>query len=137
VTTPATVSDTVRVLTDAVEASVRLDGPKVEQLVGQLRTVPFDLAAVTLALLLARRLQRAPGALLLGVQAEVAPATTPLRRCAGQLFLLAAYEFGRDEPADAPLAALQAMSRQVDPLQLLLGGVWALTVAARASSAAG
>jgi hypothetical protein len=133
----AQANELISLLIDAVDVSGRLDPLRLDELVDELERYPFDVAATAMVVVLARRLGSAPGALLLAVQADVAPATTLLRRTVGQLFFLAAQQLADGESPDAPLVAMQAMRREVGPHQLLHGGLWALTVAERCRTGRG
>ena len=117
----------------ATAAAARMEPGRSAQLVAKLSRHPFDLVSVTSALLLAAQLRSRPAALLLGVQAEAAPAATPLTRASGQLFLLAGDCFSRGAAPDAPLSALQALSREAGGAAVLTGAVWSLALLQRLS----
>jgi hypothetical protein len=130
-TASAQLPGVVAALDDAARAAARLDPARSTARISELGELPFDLVSVTASLLIARRLQTRPAALLLGVQAEAAPAATPLTRAAGQLFLLAGEQFSRQAAPDAALSALQAMGREAGPAPVLTGAVWALALLLR------
>lgn len=115
----------------AASAASRLEPGRTAQLVAKLERHPFDLVSVASALLVASQLRDHPAALLLGVQAEAAPAATPLTRTSGQLFLLAGECFLRGSAPDAPLSALQALAREAGGASVLTGAVWALALLRR------
>lgn len=121
-------------LREGVDAGMRLDGHAADAVVERLGRFPFDATSTAMAVMLSRRLASARTALLLSVQADLAPATTLLRRTAGQLFLLAGQLLAESSPPDAPLVALQTMSRELEAAQLLHGGLWALTLVERCAT---
>ena len=125
--------DLLDTLHAAAAAAARLEPGRSAQLIAKLDRHSFDLVSVTASLLVAAQLRTRPAALLLGVQAEAAPAATTLTRTAGQLFLLAGECFSRGEAPDAPLSALQALSREAGGAMVLTGAVWALALLHRLS----
>lgn len=127
----ASAPEVIRALQEAAQAASRSEPSRSSAAAAVLSRHPFDLVSVAASLMIARSLPERPTALLLGVQAETAPAAANLSRTAGQLFLLAGEQFWRGAAADAPLAALQAMSREAGPAPVVAGAVWALALLAR------
>lgn len=121
-------------LKEAAAALSRTDSAELDRQVEVLVEFPFDAVVTTLSVMLARELAAQPASLLLSTQADLAPATTVLRRTIGQLFLLAGHMLTVDQRPDAPLVALKAISGEVDRRQVIHGGLWALVTCSRALS---